>query len=131
MWENFPGHIGDMKNDVYQHPKRDPRNAAGPFYALKGYCLACGLPEEIGRDLMADLVGGENLDSYFVKEPTTAEEVERACRVLKCCCVDAFRYGGKDKGIIASLGNSPKVCDFVLDEGGQLVFSNYVHPNDA
>jgi hypothetical protein len=91
--------------------KRDPRNARGPFYAVEKLCLACGLPEDEAPDLLADLdeTGG---DTYFVKQPTTPEEVERACSALDVCCVKALRYAGDDPAIIQRLQKwSAECCD--------------------
>jgi hypothetical protein len=91
--------------------KRDPRNAPGPFYAVEKLCLSCGLPEGEAPDLLANLdaTGG---DTYFVKQPTTPEEVERACSALDVCCVKALRYGGNDQAIIERLQKwSAECCD--------------------
>jgi len=103
-----------MDNDLR---KRDPRNAPGPFYAVEKLCLSCGLPEDEAPDLLANLkeTGG---DTYFVKQPTTPEEVERACAALDVCCVKALRYAGDDPAIIQRLQKwSAECCD--ASEGKQ------------
>lgn len=81
---------------------RDSRNAPGPFYAEAQTCLSCGLPEHEAPDLLAKLEE-TNGDTYFVKQPVTPEEVERACRALESCCVGALRYGGGDPAILKRL----------------------------
>lgn len=58
-----------------------------------------------------------NSDTYFVRQPSTPDEVERACRALDSCCVAALRYGGSDPNIIRRLGNDPVYCDRLLPGG--------------
>lgn len=91
------------------------KNVPGPFYTT-GDCLACDAPEHEAPDLLAPLTG-DNYDTYFVRQPTTPEEVERACRALEVCCVAALRYGGTDPNIIRRLGNEPDYCDRLLPGG--------------
>ena len=91
------------------------KNVPGPFYTT-GDCLACDAPEQEARDLLAPLIGC-NFDTYFVRQPLTPEEVERACRALEVCCVAALRYGGTDPDIIRRLGNEPDYCDRLLPGG--------------
>lgn len=91
---------------------RFSKNVPGPFYTT-GECMSCGTPEGEAPDLLAPL-SDENSDTYFVKQPSTAEEVERACRAVEVCCVDAVRYGGDDPNIILRLGNNQGCCDHPL-----------------
>lgn len=91
---------------------RFEKNAPGSFYTT-GECLSCGVPEAMAPDLLAPL-GDENSDTYFVKQPSTPEEIERACRAVEVCCVDALRYGGKSPKVIMRLGNNPVCCDHPL-----------------
>jgi hypothetical protein len=67
-------------------------------------------------DLLAPLTGG-NYTTYFVRQPQTSDEVERACSAILACCVMDLRYGGTDRAIIARLGNDPRVCDYVFRDG--------------
>jgi len=92
--------------------KRLKKNVPGPFYTT-GECLSCGAPEDMAPDLLAQL-DDENYETYFVKQPTTPEEIERACRAIEVCCVDALRYSGNDPSIIERLGNNPNCCDCLL-----------------
>lgn len=89
---------------------RCEKNVPGPFYTMADECMACGAPELEAPDLLAPL-GGDNLETYFVKQPTSPEEIERACRATLSCCVRALRYGGTDPAILRRLGNSPDYCD--------------------
>jgi len=96
----------------YEHPRRCPLNVVGPFYTC-GDCLACAAPEGEAPDLLAEL-GNGNWTTYFVRQPWTTKEVERACRAAQVCCVADVRYGGTDPQIITRLGNDPLYCDFLL-----------------
>ena len=87
----------------------------GPFYTT-GDCLACDAPEHEAPELLAPL-SDDNYDTYFVRQPTTPDEVERACRALEVCCVAALRYGGTDPEIIRRLGNDSDYCDRLLPGG--------------
>lgn len=73
----------------YQHPKRDPRNAPGPFYT-RGQCLACDAPQSCAPALLSELATN-NLDTFFVRQPETAEEIEQACLAIQICCVSDLR----------------------------------------
>lgn len=91
------------------------KNAPGPFYTT-GDCLACDAPEYEAPHFLAPLTHN-NSDTYFVRQPSTPDEVERACRALEVCCVAALRYGGSDPDIIRRLGNDPDYCDRLLPGG--------------
>jgi hypothetical protein len=124
-----------MADDHFVHPRRFPKNAAGPFYTLGhrcpqitsrdaprlwcGDCLACEAPEAEAPDLLAPL-SEHNIDTYFVRQPKTIDEIERACRAAKVCCVAALRYGGQDRAIIEQLNNSPDFCDYCIDATGSI-----------
>jgi hypothetical protein len=104
-------------------------NAPGDFYTTE-QCLACEAPEAEAPELLASL-GDGNFTTYFVRQPKTPEEVERACCAVEVCCVSDLRYGGTDRTVIERLGNDPLVCDYVILDG-QLVRSDYapdVTPN--
>lgn len=94
---------------------RCPLGAAGDFYTL-GNCLACHLPEDEAPDLLAPLIDG-NSTTYFVKQPQTGEEFDRACKAIVSCCVQDLRYGGQDRSVILRLGNSKKYCDYIIRNG--------------
>jgi hypothetical protein len=105
-------------DEIYIHPQRFPKNAPGPFYSLGavlpdgtwcGECLSCTLPESEAPTLLAPL-DEQNSDTYFLRQPETAEEIDAACAAAEVCCVSAIRYGGKDPAIIQRLG--AEVCDF-------------------
>jgi uncharacterized protein (TIGR02996 family) len=96
----------------HEHPRRFPLNVPGPFYTC-GDCLACEAPEHEAPDLLAEL-DPENTRTYFVRQPRTGEEIERACSAAEVCCVADVRYGGTDPKIITRLGNDPLYCDYLI-----------------
>ena len=100
---------------VQPRRQRCPLNSPGPFYTT-GQCMACEAPEAMAPDLLAPLTGG-NYTTYFVRQPQTPEEVERACSAIVVCCVMDLRYGGTDRAIIERLGNDPLACDWVIRDG--------------
>lgn len=104
--------------------QRNPKNAAGPFYVLKGQCISCGAPP-------AEAPGLVTLDDdegcYFHKQPETPSETNDAIRAICVSCVAAYRYGGTEPTIrrrLAELGYSYQ-CDHPLD-GHPVVLRNHV-----
>ena len=104
---------------IARHHSRLEKNAPGEWYTT-GECMACGAPEDEAADLFSPL-SDDDLETYFMRQPTTPAEVERACRAAQVCCVSAVRYGGRDKAIIRRLGNSAEFSDWVIDVLGRLV----------
>lgn len=84
-----------------------------------GDCLQCEAPETEAPELLAPL-NDENMNTYFLRQPRTPEELSHACMAARVCCVSALRYGGRDISIIKQLQNNPEVCDFMIAEDGQL-----------
>src|SRR6266550_5057427 len=105
-----------MSNDSMP---RFPKNVPGPFYTTGG-CMACEQPEGEAPTLLAVLTDHQ-LDTYFVRQPQTADEVEAACRAAQSCCVSALRYGGQDRAIIRRLGNTPEFCDYLIDDADTII----------
>ena len=101
-----------MSKQVAWHPERGKKNVEGAFYTIENGCLACALPEAEAPTLLSD--DEEACDTFFVRQPETPEEVEAACNAIEVCCTEALRYGGKDRKIIARLGNDPAYCDYNL-----------------
>lgn len=127
----------EMETDFFQHPRRFPKNAPGPFYTTGhecrrdspdsplewcGDCLWCGAPEAEAPTLFAPF-DATYTDTYFVRQPVTDEEVTAAILSTTVCCTSAVRYGGRDRAIIWRLHNNPEVCDFIVDGNGELVLT--------
>jgi hypothetical protein len=93
--------------------ERNPKNAPGPFYVLKG-CIACCTPEAVAPELVT---GGESdVGCYFMRQPESPQEIDAAISAMLSSCVGIFRYGGHDLEIrrrLAELGES-RVCDHPL-----------------
>jgi hypothetical protein len=112
------------------NPNRTSRNVDGDFYSTGywapdgewGDCLDCALPEDSAPELLADI---ENEDNYthFIRQPENDDEVEKACDACEVCCVNALRYGGKDKNIITRLYNTPDYCDYLILESGAVEYA--------
>jgi hypothetical protein len=100
---------------------RFEKNVPGPFYTTGG-CTSCGVPESVAPELLAPL-DDENCETYFVRQPTTPEEIEHACQAIEVCCTDALRYGGDDPAIIERLRNNPNYCDHLLPEESNWLLS--------
>ena len=94
------------------------RNCPGPWYTTGG-CMACGAPEAEAPTLFPP-AEPEELETFFVRQPSTASEIEAACRAAQVCCVNAVRYGGRDRGIIRRLGNTADYSDFIVTWLGRL-----------
>jgi hypothetical protein len=101
---------------------RNPKNAAGPFYVVKGQCISCGAPR-------AEAPGLVTLDEdgcYFHKQPETPAEVNDAIRAMFVSCIEVYRYGGDDPNIrhrLTELGYA-SLCDRPLE--GHVVVRNRV-----
>jgi hypothetical protein len=124
-----------MESTHFEHPLRFPGNAEGPFYTTghqcratndpasptvwRGDCLWCGAPEAEAPTLFAPF-DDTYTDTYFVRQPSTLDETEKAIMAARVCCVSAVRYGGRDCEIIAKLGNDPAICDYIVTETGAL-----------
>jgi hypothetical protein len=102
--------------------ERNPKNAPGPFYVLKGECISCGAPPAEAPGLVT--LGDDGC--YFHKQPETPEEVNDAIRAMYVSCVEIHRYGGDDPVIrrrLAELGHAG-LCDRPL-EGHPVVLRNH------
>jgi len=102
--------------------RRLKKNAPGDWYTT-GACLACETPELEAPELLSPL-SNQDLETYFVRQPASAEEVEKACRAAQACCVNSLRYGGQHPVIIQRLGNSSEYCDWLLDSSGSVVYAH-------
>ena len=75
--------------------------------------MSCGAPEMEAGTLMSHDGRGH---CFFVRQPTTTEEVDAAILSLWSSCCGAVRYGGHDHEILvrlAEIGEGDS-CDFRL-----------------
>ena len=98
-------------------PERYPENSTGDFYVANQVCTACGAPEAEAPDLVkhSKLEYGH---CYFKKQPTTADELDRAINAMHVSCIAGIRYGGKDKAILERLYDLglQAECDYKLED---------------
>jgi len=103
--------------------EREPENAEGPFYVKKGQCLRCCAPLDHAADMMDMSNGGKDTPPvyshcYFKKQPSTADEIERAVQACAAGCIAAQRYAGNDPDILKRMTELGRkfLCD-ALDDG--------------
>lgn len=76
--------------------------AFGDFYVQDACCTRCGEPQAIAPDLVGWT--NENLTRcYWLKQPQTADELDRAIEIIHTQELGCHRYGGKDLAILRRL----------------------------
>jgi hypothetical protein len=80
----------------------EPKSAFGDFYVQDACCTSCGVPQAIAPDLVG--WKNENLTQcYWLKQPQTADELERTIKIIYTQELGCHRYGGKDPAILRRL----------------------------
>ncbi|WP_230144871.1 MULTISPECIES: ferredoxin [unclassified Pedobacter] len=106
-----------IKDNDMPLPERYPENSIGDFYVENQVCITCGAPEAEAPDLIehSKLEYGH---CYFKKQPTTADELDRAINAMQVSCIAGIRYGGKDKGLLKRLYDLglEAECDYKLED---------------
>jgi hypothetical protein len=75
--------------------------------------MSCGVPQAIAPELVGWTE--EALPScYWIRQPETAEEVERAIEIVHAQELGCHRYGGKNPAILGRLPREE--CDFFHPE---------------
>jgi hypothetical protein len=85
-------------------------SASGDFYLQDGCCTSCGVPQAIAPEL----VGWKDENSggcYWIKQPETLDEMDRAIRILHTQELGCHRYSGKEPAILYKL--PPEDCDIL------------------
>src|SRR5262245_21664454 len=81
-----------------------PDNAPGDFYVECDCCISCEAPYAEAPDLMGRPGSSpRNRGCYFRRQPTSPEEITRACDAVQISCVEAVHYKGSDRNILAEL----------------------------
>lgn len=88
-----------------------PKSAPGDFYAVKGECLACGVPHVVAPDLMG-WTAEKFPHCYWTKQPQTQAELEQAIAVFAAQELGCHRYAGTEPAILARI--LPMDCDYPL-----------------
>ena len=73
------------------------------FYVFPSECMACGAPESVAPDLMSHTEERYG-NCYFVRQPVTPGEVDRAIAAVNASCCGAVVYRGKDPEILGRIG---------------------------
>jgi hypothetical protein len=78
------------------------KSASGDFYVQDTCCISCGVPQAIAPDLVGWT--NENLTQCFwLKQPQTADELDRAIKIIHSQELGCHRYSGKDPAILQRL----------------------------
>jgi hypothetical protein len=80
----------------------EPKSALGDFYVEETCCMSCGVPQAIAPDL----VGWVNEDlqqCYWIRQPQTTVELERAIQIIHTQEIGCHRYSGNDPAILRRL----------------------------
>ena len=95
-----------------------PENAPGPFYVQNEFCIICRAPESVALDLVGfhEDPSGTNAKShcYFIKQPETIGEIDRAVKAVTANCCGSFRYAGSDPEVIEKLRRAH--CENAIDD---------------
>jgi hypothetical protein len=95
----------------------DPSKAAagrGDFYVEEVCCTACGVPQAIAPELVGWREDASLMSCYWIRQPETAEEVDKAIKIIHTQELGCHRYRGKDPAILARLPREE--CDFYHPE---------------
>ncbi|HBN77625.1 MAG TPA: hypothetical protein DD473_17800 [Planctomycetaceae bacterium] len=116
-----------------------PDNVTGDFYVECDSCIACEAPYNEAPDLMARPYTSErDHGCYFRRNPTTHDEIERACMAVSVSCVKAVRYRGNNPAILNYLYHQGAItsCDVaykrqsIYERSAFEAYSQHVGPYD-
>jgi hypothetical protein len=98
--------------------EREPDNAPGGFYVVKGRCITCELPLAVApRSFSWNRCPKEREDGSLhcrvQKQPETSEEIAAMVEATIGSCVEAIRYCGTDAKILAlfKARGAERFCD--------------------
>jgi len=80
----------------------EAKSAFADFYVQAACCISCGVPQAVAPDL----VGWTNEkfpQCYWLKQPQTADELDRAIKVIHTQEIGCHRYSGNDPEILQRL----------------------------
>ena len=93
-------------------PKIESRR--GDFYVQDVCCMSCGVPQAIAPELVGWRDQNRQLNCYWIKQPETADELDRAIKILHTQELGCHRYSGHDPAILKRC--PPEDCDHVQPE---------------
>jgi hypothetical protein len=80
----------------------------GDFYLQDVCCRSCGVPQSIAPELVG-WVDDKSGPCYWIRQPETADELDRAINVLHTQELGCHRYSGTDPAILKRC--PPEDCD--------------------
>jgi hypothetical protein len=83
--------------------------ATGGFYVEEGCCVSCGVPQMVAPELVG-WTEEESPSCYWIRQPETADEVNRAIRIIREQDLGCHRYSGNDPAILKRVPREE--CDF-------------------
>ena len=72
----------------------------GDFYVEQACCTSCGVPQAIALELVGWRNQNQQLNCYWIKQPETADELDRAIKILHTQELGCHRYSGSDPAIL-------------------------------
>jgi len=100
--------------------EREPDNAPGPFYVIKGHCIICTLPpqtapQSITWSQQTFRRDCEDCPTHcrVERQPETETELAAVMEAAIYSCVEAIRYCGTDPDILARFRakGMERLCD--------------------
>jgi hypothetical protein len=85
----------------------------GDFYLQDVCCTSCGVPQSIAPELVG-WVDDKSGPCYWIRQPETADELDRAINVLHTQELGCHRYSGTDPAILKRC--PPEDCDRLRPE---------------
>ena len=85
----------------------------GDFYVEEECCITCGVPQSIAPELVG-WTDAELPSCYWIRQPETAEEVEKAIKIIHDQELGCHRYAGDDAEILKRLPR--RECDYYHPE---------------
>jgi hypothetical protein len=73
--------------------KTEPKSVFGDFYVEETCCMSCGVPQAIAPDLVG-WTSEDPQQCYWVKQPLTADELDRAIKIIHAQEIGRHRYSG-------------------------------------
>jgi len=90
-----------------------PASVRGDFYVQEGCCTSCGVPQLIAPELVGS-TEDKVPSCYWVRQPESPEEVDRAIKIIQTQELGCHRYEGNDPAILERLPREH--CDFLCPE---------------
>jgi hypothetical protein len=76
--------------------------------------MSCGVPQALAPELVGWRDENRQLNCYWIKQPETADELDRAIKILHTQELGCHRYSGHDPAILKRC--HPEGCDHVHPE---------------